>query len=618
MNLETTLAQLEQAQLVRPLMGDDLAYIFKHVLTQEAAYQSLLVKRRRELHLRVAIYYEGICGSELDEVAELLAYHYSQAGDDAKTLTYATLAGDVALRRYATTEAIAHYAQALEIAQRIEAGSEQLLHLYTCRGRAFELSGHYTQALANYDEMESTARQRGDSALRLAAIIARATLYATPTAKSDLAQAQALADQALALASELGDRRAEAKTLWLFSLINMFTGHPREAVVYGERSLAITRELGLHEQLAFTLNDITYAYLIVSDRVARALEALNEARALWQAQGNLPMLAGSLVSLSQFYQLAGDYEQALALSEEAYRISQSIDNLWDQSYSRMMIGNVYLDRGQVDHAMAIMEESIRLGEQAGFIAPPIATNAELAWTYGFLGMPEHGLDLARRALAKAEAQFPVWEPLVAAILARLYLLLGDDREAEIALKQAYVRFIPGPLYSPVPLADAELGLARREYARVVALMDEHIAFLRQAGLHAYLADALYLQGQALLAQGQTDRALDVLVEARAEAEALGARRILWRILFTLGQIEADRGHAAEAQALREQARTTVEAIANHIGATELRTSFLNQPQVQAVLSAALTTRGEGQTTPQPGPPPQGEREEGGQRTSDDC
>ncbi|MER3513087.1 MAG: hypothetical protein C4310_00625, partial [Chloroflexota bacterium] len=512
MNLETTLAQLEQAQLVRPLMGDDLAYIFKHVLTQEAAYQSLLVKRRRELHLRVATYYEGTCGSELDEVAELLAYHYGEAGDDAKTLYYATLAGDVALRRYATTEAIAHYTQALEIAQRMEAGSEQLLHLYTCRGRAFELSGHYTQALANYDEMESAARQRGDSALRLAAMIARATLYATPTAKSDPAQAQVLADQALALASERGDRQAEAKTLWLLSLINIFTGHPREAVVYGERSLAITRELGLHEQLAFTLNDITYAYRIVSDRVASALEALNEARALWQAQGNLPMLAGSLVSLSQFYQLAGNYEQALALSEEAYHISQSIDNLWDQSYSQMMIGNVYLDRGQVDQAIAIMEESIRLGEQAGFIAPPIATSAELAWTYGFLGMPEHGLDLAHRALAKAEAQFPLWEPLVAAILAQLYLLLGDDHEAEIALKQAYVRFTPGPLYSSVPLADAELGLARQEYARVIALMDEHIAFLRQAGLHAYLADALYLQGQAFLAQGQTDRALDVLVE----------------------------------------------------------------------------------------------------------
>ncbi len=589
MNLETTLRQLEQAQLIRPLLGDDLAYIFKHVLTQEAAYQSLLVKRRRELHRRVATYYEGTCGGDLDEMAELLAYHYGQAGDDVKTLTYATLAGDVALRRYANTEAIAHYSQALEIARRIEASPEHLSRLYTCRGRAFELSGQYTQALTNYDEMEDTARQRGDDALRLAAVIARATLYATPTAKSDMAQAQALADQALALARDLGDRGAEAKTLWLLLLINIFTGHPREAVVYGEQSLAIARELGLHEQLAFTLNDITYAYLIVSDQVDRALEALNEARALWQAQGNLPMLAGSLASLSEFYQFAGDYEQALALSEEAYRIGQSIGNLWDQSYSRMMISSVYLDRGQVDQAIAIMEEGSRLGEQAGFIAPPIAAGAELAWTYGFLGLPEHGLELARRALTKAEAQFPLWEPLVAAILAHLYLLLGDDHEAEIALKKAYVKFVPGPLYSPVLLADAELGLARQDYARTLALMDELVAFLRRSGIRAYLADALYLQGQALLAQGQTDAAYHVLTGARAEAEALGARRILWEILFALSQIEAGRGHVPEAQALREQARTTVEAIANTIGAAELRTSFLNQPQVKAVLSTGLTT-----------------------------
>lgn len=596
MNLETSLTQLEQAQLIRPLLEDDLAYIFKHVLTQEAAYQSLLVKRRRELHRRVATYYESTCGDDLDEVAELLAYHYSQAGDEMKTLAYATLAGDVALRRYAHTEAIAHYSQALEIAQRSEASPEHLLHLYICRGRAFELSGQYPQALANYQEMKARAHQRGDDALGLAALIARATLYATPTAKFDPTQAQMLADQALALARDLGDRRAEAKTLWLLLLINIFTGHPREAVAYGEQSLAIARELGLHEQLAFTLNDITYAYLVVTDQVDHALEALSEARTLWQAQGNLPMLAGTLVSLSEFYQFAGDYEQALALSEEAYRIGQSIGNLWDQSYSRMMIGNVYLDRGQVDQAIAIMEESIRLGEQAGFIVPPIAASAELALTYGFLGMPEHGLDLARRALAQAQAQFPLWEPLVAAILAQLHLLLGNNHEAERALKKAYAKFIPGPLYSPVLLADAKLGLARQDHAHASALMDELTALLRQAGIRTYLAEALYLQGQALLAQGQTDRAFDVLDEARAEAEALGARRILWQILFALSQIEAGRGHTAEAQALREQARTTVEALANNISAAELRTSFLNQPQVKAVLSAGFTAKDRGQGT----------------------
>lgn len=583
MNLEATLTQLEQAQLIRLATEDDPAYIFKHVLTQEAAYQSLLVKRRRELHLLVAMYYESTCGGDLNEVAELLAYHYGQAGDDAKTLTYATLAGDVALQRYATTEAIAHYSQALEIARRVEASPEQFLHLYICRGRAFELSSQHTQALANYEEMERLAAQRSDSPLGLAAVIARATLYATPTASFNPAQAQALADQALALARDLGDRQAEARALWLLLLINVFTGRPREAMTYGEQSLAISRELGLQEQLAFTLNDITYAYLVVTDQVEHALAALNEARALWQAQGNLPMLVDSLVGLSDIYQFAGDYDQALALSEEAYRIGQSIGNLWGQSYSRMMIGSVYLDRGQVDTAMAIMEESVHLGEQAGFIVPPIAAGAELARTYGFLGASERGLELARRALAKAEAQFPTWEPLVAAILAQLHLLQGNDQAAEEALTKAYVKFMPGPLYSLVRLVDASLGLARQEYARVIALMHEHIAFLRKTGIHAPLADALYLQGKAFLAQGQSEAAHRALTEARAEAEALGSRRILWEILFALSQMEARQGHTSKAQALRQQARTIVEAIADHISVAELRASFLNQPRVQAVL-----------------------------------
>src|SRR5919202_2943793 len=112
MNLDTELAQLEDAQLVRRAAEEELAYLFKHALTQETAYESLLHKRRRELHLQVAQVIEQLYPKQLDEYAARLAQHYAEAGDDAKTLEYATRAGDIAARVYANAEAIAQYSLA--------------------------------------------------------------------------------------------------------------------------------------------------------------------------------------------------------------------------------------------------------------------------------------------------------------------------------------------------------------------------------------------------------------------------------------------------------------------------------------------------------------------------
>jgi hypothetical protein len=73
------------------------------------------------------------------------------------------------------------------------------------------------------------------------------------------------------------------------------------------------------------------------------------------------------------------------------------------------------------------------------------------------------------------------------------------------------------------------------------------------------------------------------VEARAEAESLKSRRMLWRILAALGQLESDR---STAESLRREARQVVGYITSHIDQDELRSSFLVQPDVQAIVAAA--------------------------------
>jgi predicted ATPase len=123
--LADQLTQLENAELVRRLPEEDLAYFFKHALTQESAYESLLLKKRHEIHRRVADAYEQLYPAQLDENAALLAQHYSEAGDDAKTFVYAVRAGDAAARVFAYTEACSHYTQALDALNRLPDTGEQ-------------------------------------------------------------------------------------------------------------------------------------------------------------------------------------------------------------------------------------------------------------------------------------------------------------------------------------------------------------------------------------------------------------------------------------------------------------------------------------------------------------
>ena len=584
--LDQQLGALQKAELIREAASQpEIEYIFRHALTQEAAYSSILLKRRREFHRRVGETLEQLFGDRLEEYASLLAHHFYEAGD-ARAQKYYTLAGDAAARLYANTEAAAHYTRALEVARRGPASTEQLSHLYLSRGGALELNAMYAEALAGYDEMEKVAVERNDRQTVFSALMARAKVLATPSPVQNSALARAVLEQALILARDLNDRAAECRVLWNLMLVIVWGGGDQgQAAAYGEGSLALARALNMREQLAFTLNDLTYPYIALGQR-ARAHEVLTEAIALWRELGTRPMLADGLALSTHFHILSGHYDQAIAAADEALSISRAIDNQWGQASSRVYISYVYLDRGELDRAMQIMQEAMRLGEQTGLLFAIIIPATDLAWVHASLGAVEQGLALARRAQAlESKVQLPFLRAYPFVALARLHLAQGDLAAAEAALhhlksklpKEGMLWFIPNFM----PLAEGELALARHDGERALALMNEQIDSLSRTRTRFFASDALHLKARALLALDRSDEAGEALVQARTDAERVGSRRSLWPILLDLSRLEAGRGRAAEAQALRRQAREVVEFIAGNISDAELRASFLSLEDVQA-------------------------------------
>ncbi len=114
--LDQQLSQLQRVDLVREKNRlPELEYIFKHSLTQEATYNSLLMEQRREFHRQVGEALENLFSDRIEQYLGLLAHHFESAGDFAKAVGYLIKAGDRARLTDEHTEAISYYLRAVKL-----------------------------------------------------------------------------------------------------------------------------------------------------------------------------------------------------------------------------------------------------------------------------------------------------------------------------------------------------------------------------------------------------------------------------------------------------------------------------------------------------------------------
>lgn len=597
MSLDSILAQLENEQLIRPVAETDAAYIFKNVLSQQAAYQSLLAKNRRELHRQVAQTFEALYEGRYDEIAALLAQHYGEAGDDLKTFVFCARAGNAAMRVFANAEALGFYSRAVEIARRapsprsedsvVSTGKGDVLReVYLNRGRALEMSGDYNQAVKNYEEMEALGHTRADSAMELDAIIALATIRSTPTIVYDPTLGQSLSDRGIRVARLAGNREAEAKILWNLMNLSFFSMRPQEGIAYGERALAISRELGLTERTAYLLNDINRLYLSMGE-VHKARASVSEARELWQGLHNLPMLADNFGSGAELNQYSGELDQAFDDATQAAGLARSISNPWTLSYALGTQASILLERGEMDHAFKVGLESIEAAQQAGFAAGEYMGKAEMAMVYANLGQLDRGINGIEHVLQSMAGLSDMFLPWMQSYAVRLYGRKGRFEDAERTLNQLTASYPPEHpiifLATPIGIATVELAIAKKEYAGAVRATESLIQKSGKTGTQFMLLDALALQGRAYEGLSQLDSAERVYATARAIAQKTGSRRMLWQILLGLSRVARSRGNAERAEQLRAEARAVVSFISDHLREEEPHTAFLNLPDVREVL-----------------------------------
>jgi ATP/maltotriose-dependent transcriptional regulator MalT len=434
--------------------------------------------------------------------------------------------------------------------------------------------------------MRSVARERRDEAMELAANGAIALLYATASPLFDPDRGRRLSEDNAAMARRLGDRAAEARALWNIVVANVYGGgDAARAIEAGEASLAIARELGEREQTAFTLNDVSRAYMAAGD-FETAAERLRQARGLWEDLDNRPMLGENLTLSSLMRLLVGDHAGAMSDARSAVEIAASIGNRWGESFALMSVYRVELDLGRLGEAIGSIERCRELGAEGGFAYAAVATRTDLARLTAYLGDGERALPMAEQALAIAQEHVPPAASMAAVGQAEACLAVGDHDAARVALAQVEGSQLPEPdrtfALTFAGLARARVALAEGDPEDAAQATEEVLQVLTTNAVEILVADALVVLAQVRVAQGRLEEAANALADAIERADRLGETLSLWAALASKAQVLRRRGDERGAAEAERRARAIVETVASTIEDQDLRRSFLTRPDVVAL------------------------------------
>jgi len=364
-NLER-LSRLDLTPLDRP--APEWEYIFKHIITQEVAYESLLFAHRRELHHRVGEYLERTYVDRLEEVYELLAHHYYQSGDQEKSWDYLLKAGDKARDKYANEAAIAHYSQALSMD--VDPGYERegVRRVYESLGDVYRLIGQYEKALQGYREAlerhPPTSAQVADIHCKIAKTWELQGRYEEAMHYLDLART-ALGDEQKApemarIYSDMGwivmQRGDYEKALQLCAKgLKLEESLPCDDLSHDKKSRPIKAEL------QHTLGTI---YLQTGD-YAQATMHFQICIEMRESTGDLYGMSRSYNNLAAVYWSQGDYDLAAQYIRESLEISQKIGNTYGTAMCYNNLGAVTYTLGDHPRAIEYYERSLEIRRKIG-------------------------------------------------------------------------------------------------------------------------------------------------------------------------------------------------------------------------------------------------------------
>jgi class 3 adenylate cyclase/tetratricopeptide (TPR) repeat protein len=550
--LEDCLGELKNLEFIyETRVFPDLEYMFKHVLTQEAAYNSLLSTRRTQLHTAIGLAMEELYQERLAERYEELAHHFTQGEAWEKAFFYLCKAGDKARQAYANQEAVAFYTQAIEVSGRTTPALDeaQLLSVYEGRGLVWMLLTKLDEGIADFQRMLDIARTIGDRLQEGQSLCHLSIIHQYKFTDADVSLMEQYAQEALQLAHQLGDQKIRATSLASLGVVHQCRGNLREADRHLEASLQISRQEGYKDSLSHSL-------------VFLGLQAYWQGhfqRAVHFTQGGVTVSRDvhhgfyelmTLCHLGLAYGGVGNYAQAFDVLHQGIVKAKDWDNPYHLGRLTNTLGWLHTTFGDVAHAVEYDQESVELGRTTG--GPNVEISALINLGLDYLALGQHD-----RALSYLE---PTLERV--------------EREAFGAHRWRWkIRLFIGL---------AELFYTTGDYEQALRYVDEGLREAQATSSQKYVAKGWALRGKIVSRLGDTDTAGVELQRAFALAEQLQSPSISYPLAYDLGQWYETTGKEQEAAELYGKAKAAIEHMATAVEDEALRSIFLQSELVRAI------------------------------------
>lgn len=497
----------------------DLAYLFKHVVTHQVAYEALSFATRAKLHHAYAEFLET--HSDPERVLDLLAYHYDRSDNLEKRLAYLTRAGQTAAARFANAEALDYFTRAFALTT-----NDQLAERYTllnARMHVYDVQGTRSAQRADLDALEQITQGLGDSFKHLNVLLEQGWLaervadHATTRTVIDRLSASLKVDtlteperkhvaiginllegaslwqqgnpvaarpfleQALSLSQDEQDSDQHAFALTLLAHTLRETGASPQAETYYNQLLERARKRGDKRREYSSLNNlalIAQARGDVDFSLDYYSQALHIVREIGDRTGEGLLLSNLAMAKSE----QGEYTQALGYSREALEISNITDDrrgvcraiLWSAEVHRLS-GDAALARADNENTLTLaLEINDRLSEIYARI-----NLAAIALTQNEL---ERAHALVLETLPRArEIQLREGEGFLLNTLGQTQLTLGElvaARESFSNARTIWQTLESSPYSLQTHAGLAEIALRQNDFARAKTECDAIFEFLK--------------------------------------------------------------------------------------------------------------------------------------------
>jgi tetratricopeptide (TPR) repeat protein len=551
--LEGLLRELKALEIVyeQGLLPEP-AYIFKHAVIQDVAYNSLLIQRRKELHRAVAEAIEELYMDRLTEHYEELAHHYERGEMWEKALEYLVKAGQKTQQAYANREALAHYNRALTVCERLgdSVNPATLMTIHAGKGEAHFILSECPFAVEAYRSMLRAARQIGDHSKEAEALY---QISESAYMAHEFDQALAYADQAKTVALAIGAKNILAASIFVPGQVAYVTGKPGAAALsHFVEALRISREAEF-----------------------KSLEGL------------------ILVGLELFHSHQGQYEQAIQFADEVAAVCQTYNLQFSFMYGLWARGLTLCGKGAYEQARVTLQATREMSDRLGEKFIKCRTLNTLGWVYGELYNLEQAIRYNKEG---TELSYTLGDPEIirnAEInLGDYYSLLGDIEQGQHYLEKVYrdsqqrgkwgEEYMKWRYMQHCCHSLGELWLTKGDAEKALQFAEECLKLAKPTESRKNIVKGWRLQGQAFCMQGRLTEAEAVLQKALALAKQIGNPPQLWKTYQALGELYEKQGASEQARSAYASALAVIEGVAGQLQDQGLKRIFLSARPVQEI------------------------------------